>query len=154
MTLNSVNSLVKADVNVDNVTQSASVSKSLYSNHKKLLFVTLSAALLTLSACGKKDESTIEGSALELDSQTSEQEAAAEVERASEPMHSNREESAILPSEDMPENTGAVSEDGAIVSEDMSNNEVGINRAENSGTVDGNDVEEEVIEIEEQDSTY
>ncbi|TXD97072.1 hypothetical protein ES754_08670 [Psychrobacter frigidicola] len=154
MTLNSVNSLVKADVNVDNVTQSPSVSKSLYSNHKKLLFVTLSAALLTMSACGKKDESTIEGSALEIDSQTSEQEAAAEVERASEPMHSNREESAILPSEDMPENTGAVSEDGAIVSEDMSNNEVGINRAENSGTVDGNDVEEEVIEIEEQDSTY
>ena len=104
----------------------------------------LAAAALTLSACDKKDESTMEGSALEVDSQTSEQEAAAEIAMASEPMHSNREESAILPSKDMPENTGAVSENGAIVSEDMSNDDVGINRSNNSEMLESGETEEPV----------
>lgn len=78
---------------------------------KKRLFITLATAALTLSACDRKDDSTMEGSALELDSQTSEQEAAAEI-AAANPMDSTIE-SAILPSEDMPEDTGTISGDGA-----------------------------------------
>lgn len=79
---------------------------------KKWLFVALSAAVLTLTACDKKDDSTIEGSALEFDSETSEAEAAAEV-AASNPMNSSSTESAILPSADMPEGTGEISGTGA-----------------------------------------
>ena len=79
---------------------------------KKRLFITLAATVLTLSACDRKDDSTMEGSALELDSQTSEQEAAAEIANAN-PMASDRIESAILPSEDMPESTGTVVGTGA-----------------------------------------
>lgn len=79
---------------------------------RKLLLVALTAIALTLSACDKKDDSTIEGSALELDSQTSEQEAAAEIARAN-PMASDDIESAILPSEDMDKGTDAIAENGA-----------------------------------------
>ena len=78
---------------------------------KKLLFVGLAAAVLALSACNKKDDSTIEGSAQELDSQTSEAEAAAEIANA-DPMNSVDTESAILPSDEMPEGTGKISGDG------------------------------------------
>jgi len=119
-------------------------NKKSNTTRKKWLFVILATSALTLSACDKKDESTMEGSALEVDSQTSEQEAAAEIAIASEPMHSNREESAILPSNDMPENTGAVSEDGAIVSEDMSNDDVGINRSNDSEVLNSGETEEPV----------
>lgn len=62
----------------------------------------------------------------------------------SEPMHSNREESAILPSKDMPENTGAVSENGAIVSEDMSNDDVGVNHTDDPEVLDSDGTEEPV----------
>lgn len=81
---------------------------------KKLLFVGLAAAVLALSACNKKDDSTIEGSALELDSETSEAEAAAEIANA-DPMDESIE-SAIMPSSDGPEGTGDVSgmEAGAV----------------------------------------
>ncbi|WP_201618258.1 hypothetical protein [Psychrobacter urativorans] len=118
-------------MNTDTVTQSASDNKTSYTTHKKWLFVALAAATLTLSACDRKDESTIE-------------EAEAQAAVASEPMNSNREESAIMPSEDMPENTGAVSEDGTIVSEDMSNDQVGINRTGDSEVLDGSETEEDV----------
>lgn len=118
-------------MNTDTVTQSASDNKTSYTTHKKWLFVALAAATLTLSACDRKDESTIE-------------EAEAQAAVASEPMNSNRAESAIMPSEDMPENTGAVSEDGTIVSEDMSNDQVGINRTGDSEVLDGSETEEDV----------
>ena len=124
--------------------QLSPVNKKSNTTRRKWLFVILATSALTLSACDKKDESTMEGSALEVDSQTSEQEAAAEIAIASEPMHSNREESAILPSNDMPESTGAVSEDGAIVSEDMSNDEVGINRSNDSEVLNSGETEEPV----------
>lgn len=78
---------------------------------RKLLLVALAATALTLSACDKKDDSTMEGSALELDSQTSEQEAAAEIARAN-PMASDDIESAILPSEDMAKSTDAIAGNG------------------------------------------
>ena len=78
---------------------------------KKLLFVGLAAAVLALSACNKKDDSTIEGSALELDSETSEAEAAAEI-AAADPMNSVDTESAILPSDDMAKGTGKIAGDG------------------------------------------
>ena len=134
--------MINKTLNTEIISQPSPNNKQSSITHKKWLCVTLAAAALTLSACDKKDESTMEGSALEVDSQTSEQEAIAEVAMASEPMHSNREESAILPSKDMPENTGAVSEDGAIVSEDMSNNDVGINRTNNSEALDHTQTEE------------
>lgn len=76
---------------------------------KQLLVIGLATVALTLSACNRKDESTIEGSALELDSQTSEAEAAAEINNA-DPMNSSID-SAILPSEDIPSGTGEVAGD-------------------------------------------
>jgi hypothetical protein len=61
---------IKNTINIDNQPSSTT--------HKKWLLLTLAAAVLSLSACDKKAESTMEGSALEIDSQTSEAEAAAE----------------------------------------------------------------------------
>ena len=136
--------MINNTLHTDTIAQLSPDNKQSNTTLKKWLLVTLAAAALTLSACDKKGESTMEGSALEIDSQTSEQEAAAEVAMASEPMHSSREESAILPSKDMPENTGAVSEDGAIVSEDMSNDDVGVNRADDSEILDSGETGEPV----------
>lgn len=83
--------------------------KTLVTPYKKRLFIILAAAALTLSACGKQDDSQpMEGSALEFDSETSEAEAAAEIEAANAPMISDRGESPVLPSSDEPEGTGAV----------------------------------------------
>lgn len=136
--------MINNTLHTDTIAQLSLDNKQSNTTLKKWLFVTLAAAALTLSACDKKDESTMEGSALEIDSQTSEEEAAAEVAMASEPMHSSREESAILPSKDMPENTGAVSEDGAIVSEDMSNDDVGVNRTDDPEVLDSDETGEPV----------
>ncbi|OXL28864.1 hypothetical protein [Psychrobacter sp. DAB_AL32B] len=136
--------MINKNLKTATIIQLSPDNKQSNTTRKKWLFVILATSALTLSACDKKDESTMEGSALEVDSQTSEQEAAAEIAMASEPMHSNREESAILPSNDMPENTGAVSEDGAIVSEDMSNDEVGINRSNDSEVLNSGETEEPV----------
>ena len=136
--------MINNTLHTDTIAQPPPDNKQSNTPLKKWLFVTLAAAALTLSACDKKDESTMEGSALEMDSQTSEQEAAAEVAMASEPMHSSREESAILPSKDMPENTGAVSEDGAIVSEDMSNDDVGVNLTDDPEVLDSDETGEPV----------
>lgn len=136
--------MINNTLHTDTIAQLPPDNKQSNTTFKKWLFVTLAAAALTLSACDKKDESTMEGSALEIDSQTSEQEAAAEVAMASEPMHSSREESAILPSKDMPENTGAVSEDGAIVSEDMSNDDVGVNLTDDPEVLDSDETGEPV----------
>ena len=136
--------MINNTLHTDTIAQPPPANKQSNTTLKKWLFVTLAAATLTLSACDKKDESTMEGSALEIDSQTSEQEAAAEVAMASEPMHSSREESAILPSKDMPENTGAVSEDGAIVSEDMSNDDVGVNLTDDPEVLDSDETGEPV----------
>lgn len=136
--------MINNTLHTDTIAQLSPDNKQSNTTLKKWLFVTLAAAALTLSACDKKDESTMEGSALEIDSQTSEQEAAAEVAMASEPMHSSREESAILPSKDMPENTGAVSEDGAIVSEDMSNDDVGVNLTDDPEVLDSDETGEPV----------
>lgn len=136
--------MINNTLHTDTIAQLPPDNKQSNTTLKKWLFVTLAAAALTLSACDKKDESTMEGSALEIDSQTSEQEAAAEVAMASEPMHSSREESAILPSKDMPENTGAVSEDGAIVSEDMSNDDVGVNLTDDPEVLDSDETGEPV----------
>lgn len=84
-------------------------NSSAYSNHKKWLLITLAAAALTLSACGKQDEEQpIEGSALEFDSETSEAEAAAEIAEANAPMISDREDNPISPSNDEPEGAGAI----------------------------------------------
>lgn len=136
--------MINNTLHTDTIAQLSPDNKQSNTTLKKWLFVTLAAAALTLSACDKKDESTMEGSALEIDSQTSEEEAAAEVAMASEPMHSSREESAILPSKDMPENTGAVSEDGAIVSEDMSNDDVGVNLTDDPEVLDSDETGEPV----------
>ena len=136
--------MINNTLHTDTIAQLSPDNKQSNTTLKKWLLVTLAAAALTLSACDKKDESTMEGSALEIDSQTSEQEAAAEVAMASEPMHSSREESAILPSKDMPENTGAVSEDGAIVSEDMSNDDVGVNLTDDPEVLDSDETGEPV----------
>ena len=136
--------MITNTLHTDTIAQPPPDNKQSNTTLKKWLFVTLAAAALTLSACDKKDESTMEGSALEIDSQTSEQEAAAEVAMASEPMHSSREESAILPSKDMPKNTGAVSEDGAIVSEDMSNDDVGVNLTDDPEVLDSDETGEPV----------
>ena len=136
--------MINNTLHTDTIAQLPPDNKQSNTILKKWLFITLAAAALTLSACDKKDESTMEGSALEIDSQTSEQEAAAEVAMASEPMHSSREESAILPSKDMPENTGAVSEDGAIVSEDMSNDDVGVNLTDDPEVLDSDETGEPV----------
>ncbi len=78
-------------------------------SYKKWGFLILTTAVLTISACGKQDESQpMEGSALEFDSETSEAEAAAEIKAANAPMISDREESPVLPSNNEPEGTGAV----------------------------------------------
>ncbi len=77
--------------------------------YKKWLFIILAAAGLTVSACGKQDdEKPMEGSALEFDSETSEQEAIAEIEATNAPMISNREDNPVLPSSDEPEGTGSI----------------------------------------------
>lgn len=131
--------------------------------YKKLLGISLIAMTLGLSACDeRKSEATMEGSALEFDSETSEAEAAAEVAAASAPMIVDREDNPVVPSQDRPDNTGAVAEGGDIVSEDMSNEDVGtayinsddsyIESDQNMDTayVDNNDD----IEIVEESSTY
>lgn len=109
--------------------------------YKKLLGVTMVAMALTLSACDRKDESTMEGSALEIDSQTSETEAAAEVAAASAPMIVDREDSPVVPSQDRPDNTGAVAEGGDLVNEDMSNDDIGTGDIDSIEVTDG--IEEE-----------
>lgn len=123
---------------------------------KKCLLVTLTAAALTLSACGKQDdEMPMEGSALEIDSETSEQEAAAEIAESNAPMISDREENPVLPSSDQPEGTGSIvgtqaepdkditGDLGGGMSTDMADNNVGtdIDTVNDSESLDDSTVE-------------
>lgn len=59
--------MINKTLNTDAIIQSLPYNKQSNTTHKKWLFVMLAAAALTLSACDKKDESTMEGSALEVD---------------------------------------------------------------------------------------
>ena len=91
---------------------------------KQWLLVGLAAAALTLSACGGKQEEKgpIEGATLQLDSETSEAQAAAEVAAARAPMLTDREDNPVLPSNDEPENTATITSDGVSVSDSGTTN--------------------------------
>ncbi|MBO1530525.1 hypothetical protein J3492_04780 [Psychrobacter sp. F1192] len=82
---------------------------------KKSLGIFVVAAALSLGACTQEAQ---ESSVHEFDFQTSEEEAAAEVAASNAPMIMDRENSPITPSQDEPENTGAV----ATTAESMSEN--------------------------------
>lgn len=109
------------------------------STYKKLFYTALAATVLTLSACDKKDESTMEGSAQEIDSETSEEEAAAEIAAENAPMISDREDSPVLPSSDEPENAGTITGDTAPAAKDTTG---GVGSAVNPEVVLDNEVKQ------------
>lgn len=109
------------------------------SPYKKLFLTALAATVLTLSACDKKDDSTMEGSVHEFDAETSEEEAAAEIAAENAPMISDREDNPVLPSSDEPENTGAVMGDMAPAAKDTTG---GVSSTVNSEVVLDNEVKQ------------
>lgn len=84
-----------------------SLRKSPFAVYKKGFMVVFAAAALTLSACGTGTPEN-DNQALDFDSELSEAEAAAEIEEASAPMITDREDSPVLPSSDEPEGTGQI----------------------------------------------
>ncbi|TXD97197.1 hypothetical protein ES754_08665 [Psychrobacter frigidicola] len=93
-------------------------------NHKKWLLVTLAAAALTLSACGKKDDSALQ-SEPGVDAQTSVEQEATGVATAND-------------------DVAVASANDGMASADMTNDDVAVATADDSEIIDGTESEEHV----------
>ncbi len=103
-------------------------------NHKKLLFITLAATALTLSACGKKNDPALEGEPA-VEAQTSVEQEATGVATADA---SNGV--AVASADD-----GRADEGLAVDSDaDLMNGNVGVATADESEILDGSESEEHI----------
>ena len=103
---------------------SATDKKSPFTDHKKWLMVTLAAAALTLSACGKKDEPVVQGDPA-ADAQTQVEQEATGVAAAND-------------------NVAVASADDGIATTDGVNDDVAVATADDSEVMDGTESEEHV----------
>ena len=118
------------------ISETITDKKSPFNSHKKLLMVTLAAAALTLSACGKKDEPV----AAEADSTAQSSTAQPSVEQAQAGTDVGTATNAPV----MNDNVAVASANDGMATADGANDDIAVATADDTEVMDGTETEEHV----------